>query len=925
MKRRGWKATRTQIAFWGSLAAFAGLLLWAARAYPHWPWFSVWVLLLLAGVGVFSIPRVRRSLAISWFGVTLLTLTGVSLANVFLYYVESHRQRSERLEIRGVYHEQGSSPLRVGVGLPNLDVVLEGDPVRFERWGVDIAPLAGDTFVVKDAQDVESLRVRRGSDWGFPRAGRVESVLGQPLTIGAPLRLEAGSDSSSLRLVRGSPRGFIRWGGSEANLSVTDPLLDRTFGRRLRQGIQFAELAWDSLPNLGEGGDALLRQLVLTETTPGRRLGRFNVTLPRYRVVSRSRPKVDERTLRVIPGDTLWVRSRGKSWAFSLGRVPAVSRIAAPTAVLFVRRPRPTGWALPSAEACGSEANRCAIISSERLPPPQAHFDLGGFGLDPERYAFLARLETAPEGIDIVSAHERIDFDYGVVEPVPALSRDPEAADAGYLMRVHKSDTSSRAAVLFTILGLYGLLLSALLTLLGNPFLARRLRAETASTSAAWALLNLFLVFLGVRLVLGLRVAYAAPFYGRAADTSVGLWITFAIMLVFLGRWDAWIPTVWRSVAKIRQPVRRLLLRSGLSRSEESAGSPPKWNEPESGTHEISGSEAAKRGRSLAMLGSVGLVLSLAGLIWQRPAAGLGLVVAFIGLGAWVTLGLFGASQAVSDRRRQGLSLRPVDVLTADFLSARPSRAFTVAAAVAIVLALAIQAPIVALGPVTAGLALFALAAVFERSERFPTAPARAWALYAVLVGTAALGVWTFIGFGPASVGSWAAASSLGGLFLRRRVGTGEDGANASVLLVAYKALLEIGRSIFSGVAWMFVLGGLGALAFLSFQQIPPFVRFALVFMLFLLAVRTGLVCRRVLDNNAPGAHLTALGLLVIPVGVLLVFMLFDFGLGLVFFAPMMVTVLLAAEVDRLPRTLVAASAGVMVLVSLAAWSVLNP
>jgi len=119
-------------------------------------------------------------------------------------------------------------------------------------------------------------------------------------------------------------------------------------------------------------------------------------------------------------------------------------------------------------------------------------------------------------------------------------------------------------------------------------------------------------------------------------------------------------------------------------------------------------------------------------------------------------------------------------------------------------------------------------------------------------------------------------------------------------------------------------------LVFLNSQAIPPFVRFALVFMLFLLAIRAGLACHRVLhqgmdEHGKQKGRVEALGLLVIPLGVLLVFMLFDFGLGLVFFVPMFVTVLLAARIDRLPVSLVLASTVMVAGVTLVAWSVLRP
>ena len=124
----------------------------------------------------------------------------------------------------------------------------------------------------------------------------------------------------------------------------------------------------------------------------------------------------------VAEGDTLRITSGGKTWAFALDRVPSVSRVAAPVAVRFVRRPRPTGWALPSGEACGDYADRCAVLSTRRLPPPQPHFDLGGFGLDTTRYSVLARLETDRAGVRLVGAQTTARFAYGEIHPLPALA-----------------------------------------------------------------------------------------------------------------------------------------------------------------------------------------------------------------------------------------------------------------------------------------------------------------------------------------------------------------------------------------------------------------------------------------------------------------------------------------------------------------------
>ncbi len=608
----------------------------------------------------------------------------------------------------------------------------------------------------------------------------------------------------------------------------------------------------------------------------------------------------------VAAGDTLWVRSRGNSWAFALAPVPVVSRVAAPTAVMFVRRPRPTGWALPSAEACGADVNRCGIVSSGPLPSPQAHFDLSGFGLDPDRYGLTARLETDGDEVRLISADNAVGFEFGRAVPIPAVELGGDDGDAGYLVRVHRTSTAGRGAVLLTVLGLYVMFVSALLVLLGNTGLATRLRSDSPGTAAAWALLNLFLVFLGVRLALGLRVAYAAPFYDRAAVTSVGLWITFALMLVLLGRWDAWTPVFWRVVRRLERPVTRLL---GSGRAVGSAGP--------AGTRSAGHAPVtARRERLLGGMGLVGLVLATAALIWQRPEAGLGVVVATAGVGAWLVMGLFGGYRWIAAERPG-----PLAVVTSDALTAHPSRTLIVAAGTAVVLALAIHAPLVALVPAVGSLGLLGAAYALEHSRSLWTPARRAWTLYAAVAAAAGLALWVFVGLGAVPAAGWALTSGVGALALARP--NGSEGR--SRLLTWYDALLDVGRAVLGGVGWIAVIGGLGLLAFLHSREIPPFVRFALVFLLFLLAVRAGLVCRRVLDQRRRAGSVAALGLLVIPVGVLLVFMLFDFGLGLVFFVPMMATVLLAAGIDRLGATLTLGSVGLLAAVLLAAWSVLRP
>jgi cell division protein FtsW (lipid II flippase) len=202
----------------------------------------------------------------------------------------------------------------------------------------------------------------------------------------------------------------------------------------------------------------------------------------------------------------------------------------------------------------------------------------------------------------------------------------------------------------------------------------------------------------------------------------------------------------------------------------------------------------------------------------------------------------------------------------------------------------------------------------------------RGWVLLATLFTAGALGAYAFSPWPLRTLGALGVVAVVGSLWL---AGRGGDRGERRIA-ARYRELADIGDALFSGVGWIGVLGVLGVLVFLDTQEIPPFVRFAMVFMTFLLAIRAGLACRRVLQEGAARGgrlkrRIEALGLLVIPLGVLLVFMFFDFGLGLVFFAPMFVTVLLAARIDRIPVSLALASLALVAGVGAVAWSVLEP
>ena len=909
LKIRGF---RLRLAFWGSVGIGVLVLIYLARHRPSWPWFSLWLFALLGVLAILSLPKVRKALNLSWFGVTLLMLMGMACFDLYLFHVETHRQRSERLEVHGVFFDAGHQPIRVGVGYPGLDVRLEGSFYQFDRWSLDLRKVGDRQYVIDHLDQVHMLRLP-GEVWWNPWGRATRPALGAKLGGGSWSVPEGSAEDIGFRieLLKEGKRGTLVWGGGRAPLSLESPLLDRRLSRRLSQGIPLSELEWDSLPDR-----SIAQDLILTRTRPGRNFGRIRIALPEYRLVSRQAGEAlgPEDPPLVAEGDTIWVTSRGKTWAFSLDRVPGVSRVAAPVAVRFVRRPRTTGWALPSSEACGDDTHRCAVLSTQPLPPPQAHFDLSGFGLDTARYSLLARLETDRDGVRMVGADFEARFGYGEVYPLPALPASEEFSPTGILVRVHRAAQGQQSAVLITIFGLFLLVLGALATISGDSAIWERRKSTSPNMSAAWAFVNVFLIFLGVRLALGLRVAYSPPFYDRAAATAVGLWITFAVMLAALGRWSNWAPTLWRLVRWLERPMSRMFL-PGVNGS---GAHMPKVEVREIGSEPRSPEEkkAGRRGRYRTTLGLLLMVLSIGLLLWKRPEAAVSLVVAVTGIGAWLGMGLSRRQALVSTLNRH-----PLNVITAEGGQENPALSLALAAGGSVVLALAIHAPWMALIPVLFLLFLLGANHLLGRWKAFGPPVRRGWGLFGLVLLVVEMGVLALFRWPEVGTAALLGAGLVGTVLLRRTPGEG----GRTLMEMGYQGFLSVGNAVFSGMGWVGVLTVLGLLVFLSAQAIPPFVRFALVFILFLLAIRAGLACHRLLESGGRRGQIQALGVLVIPLGVLLVFMLFDFGLGLVFFFPMFVTVLLAARIDRLPRILMGGSVAVAATIAILAWSVLNP
>src|SRR3954453_17698045 len=99
-----------------SATAFAALF-YLALTELEWPWFSVWVgLLILISIWAGGSSSARRffSRGSGW----VVVLVGVLLFNIHLYWIQLHRQRSERFDVTGVFVEAGDRGMTIGVGEP---------------------------------------------------------------------------------------------------------------------------------------------------------------------------------------------------------------------------------------------------------------------------------------------------------------------------------------------------------------------------------------------------------------------------------------------------------------------------------------------------------------------------------------------------------------------------------------------------------------------------------------------------------------------------------------------------------------------------------------------------------------------------------------------------------------------------------------
>ena len=396
-------------------------------------------------------------------------------------------------------------------------------------------------------------------------------------------------------------------------------------------------------------------------------------------------------------------------------------------------------------------------------------------------------------------------------------------------------ESGELASLLLTLAGLSLMMLGAGALVARSGRVRQLIEQDTVAVNAAWAIASLAVVLLGVRLALGYRVSYAAPYHARGADTAVGLWVVLIVITTALLRWDVWGPRVLDWFYRLERSVRIRTRGTAMI-----IGEPSRW------ARVVSRSSGGWRAW-------LGLMAGLALVMYERPGAFAGSAgVVSLTLLAWVLV------EYLTARRR---TQRTIDtagaVLSSEDLEYDGAR-WAALALITFGIPLSVLVRDVALVMTIAITAMLLITAVITRLS----------------------------------------------LHSRIELPDGSDTTSPQWGAVTMVLLLLTALNL----AMLWVEG--------------PTLLFVGVFFLFLLAVRLGHHLGASLTRVHVARALTVAGVLL---AAMFLVVTIDFGLVLVVGLPLLVTLLLAVGIDRVPTRL-AMAVGVLVIVGgILAWPALSP
>ncbi len=417
---------------------------------------------------------------------------------------------------------EDSSGVLIGAGCTGADITLRvstSDPLA--EWCLRARRRSDSTIMLSGFDNVTAIE-RRASNSLLPfalwRDDTWEPLRGAYLSFESPVVLPSGD---SLRLVAGGRRGSLMIRGSASQLSTESRVTDRRSFSRLSQGSRLCDLDWSGArPDCGAG------TIVLRHAGPamfGRALPLRPPGGPRYLLESDGYDPRATDSVVVNVGDTLRVVSRGSAWEFAVElRAPDVySPATVGIVVRFVEPWRRTMVAMPPSGA--------APFADRLLPAPEPVFHAAfGRGLDTSRTSILGRIER--RGDSAVVLVDRLPYAVRSGNTLVPVSVDAGVyRSAGLLVAAHALDASSA-----TRFFLHSAILLALTFCGGLLAIGQRVKIDAMPGLVALA----WLALLVWRVILGARLASAAPFSERSVVAAPAGWIAVVVMVVLCSRLD---------------------------------------------------------------------------------------------------------------------------------------------------------------------------------------------------------------------------------------------------------------------------------------------------------------------------------------------------------------------------------------------------